>query len=206
LTQTLQVHERILTELAEICHPTLSETTASSAYDLISKLQTQLRKSSETLQSSNTINSAHIPASPDTTKKPKLDMPHLSHDTATTTSDTTSNTPVPGVQYTDVTAEIEARLLAKEQKRQAKKDSKKRKRSSVDSIGSVSVGVIEQPSAKKKARVAQLVNGMETKPVVANGGAEGVVRVKRKQRRSGSGEPGVERNEALKPRKRVRVR
>lgn len=55
---------------------------------------------------------------------------------------------VPGVEYEDVSAEVAARLKAKEEKKRAKKEEKKRKRESGDSalLGAV---VAEKPSRKK---------------------------------------------------------
>jgi len=151
------------------------------------------------------INAVRPAPSPDATKKRKTDMPDRSLDSPTNDAVTASDAPVPSVQYTDVTAEIEARLLAKELKRKAKKESKKRKRESMESIGSL----VEQPSTKKKARVNEVVNGQEgtvVKPdLQANGHAQEVVRVKRKQRRSESGEHGFEKDAASKPRKRVKT-
>ncbi|GAB7339269.1 hypothetical protein MBLNU457_5923t2 [Dothideomycetes sp. NU457] len=216
LMQTFGPYEDILTNLANVCSPTPTEPTASTTFKLLHKIKRQLdtiqadAAAIASLPSISTSNATQSTTSPDASKKRKLDMPDRSLDTTTTdpsTSSTSAEAPVPGVEYTDVTAEIEARMQAKELKRKAKKESKKRERESMNSIGSV----VEQPSGKKKARVNESIivdEGEVAKPpqeAKANGHADEVVTVKRKQRRSGSGVPGVEKGAASKPRKRVKT-
>lgn len=217
LMQTFRVYEDILLQLVTMCKPTPTEPTASTTYKLLNKIERQLDTIQADAAAIATLRSSTMPSDtrsttqpappPDASEKRKLDVPDRSFDSTTTDPATATEAPVPAVQYTDVTAEIEARLQAKEAKRRAKKESKKRKRESVNSFASV----VEQPSANKKARVNRIVDGdVENVPkppqeAKADGHAVEAVSVKRKQRRSGSGEPGVEKDAASKPRKRVKT-
>jgi hypothetical protein len=56
---------------------------------------------------------------------------------------------VPGVEYEDVTAEVAARMKAKEDKKRAKKEQKKRKRESVNSELVEPAASAERPNKKK---------------------------------------------------------
>ncbi|RMY67015.1 hypothetical protein D0863_08067 [Hortaea werneckii] len=62
-----------------------------------------------------------------------------------------NHTPIAGVEYEDVSAEVEARLRAKAEKRQAKKTEKKRKRESGDSLLEAKpvAEIAERPKRKK---------------------------------------------------------
>ncbi|RMY80281.1 hypothetical protein D0862_12808 [Hortaea werneckii] len=62
-----------------------------------------------------------------------------------------NHTPIAGVEYEDVSAEVEARLKAKAEKRQAKKTEKKRKRESGDSLLEAKpvAEIAERPKRKK---------------------------------------------------------
>jgi len=65
------------------------------------------------------------------------------------------------VEYQDVSAEVEARLAAKEKKKQEKIEAKKRKRASTDSVGvttqlhSDGHPIAERPKKRKKARIEE---------------------------------------------------
>ncbi|KAK5117767.1 hypothetical protein LTR85_008742 [Meristemomyces frigidus] len=74
---------------------------------------------------------------------------------------------VPGVVYEDVSAEVEARLKAKEERKAAKKDGRKRKRESAGSVLEVAPtdGVSEKP--KKKKIKAETADGGKTDDAVA---------------------------------------
>jgi hypothetical protein len=61
---------------------------------------------------------------------------------------------VPGVEYEDVTAEVAARLKAKEEKKRAKKEQKKRKLESTNSELIDDATISERPS-KKRSRTAE---------------------------------------------------
>lgn len=95
---------------------------------------------------------------------------------------------VPGVEYEDVTAEVEARLKAKEEKRKARKEEKKRKRESVDSA-LLAATAAEKPSMKKMksaGRDGLTVKDVVDKPpkrkqVVADAEEGGKARAKRKK-------------------------
>jgi hypothetical protein len=80
--------------------------------------------------------------------------------------------PVP-VDYEDISAEVEARLKAKEAKREAAKKDKKRKRESGESFNSA-VAAVE--NEKKPARKKNKANGL------GNGGERNVVAVKAKRK------------------------
>ena len=65
------------------------------------------------------------------------------------------------MEYQDVSAEVEARLAAKEKKKQEKIEAKKRKRASTDSVGvttqlhSDGHPIAERPKKRKKARIEE---------------------------------------------------
>ena len=81
---------------------------------------------------------------------------------------------LPGVEYEDVSAEVDARLKAKEERKKARKEEKKRKRDSGDSAV-VEAAVPERPS-KKKSKIAE-----------ENGEMGGVMSEKPMKRRQGDG-------------------
>ncbi|KAI6801717.1 hypothetical protein KC361_g1629 [Hortaea werneckii] len=74
-----------------------------------------------------------------------------SNPTPTSSLGKENHTPIAGVEYEDVTAEVEARLKAKADKRQAKKTEKKRKRESGDSLLEARpvAEIAERPKRKK---------------------------------------------------------
>ncbi|KAI7278981.1 hypothetical protein KC345_g5624 [Hortaea werneckii] len=85
-----------------------------------------------------------------------------------------NHTPIAGVEYEDISAEVEARLKAKAEKRQAKKTEKKRKRESGDSLLEARpVAEIAERPKRKKTKSSEEVsaggaqNGGDTKQVTA---------------------------------------
>ncbi|GAB1734370.1 hypothetical protein NU195Hw_g918t1 [Hortaea werneckii] len=95
-----------------------------------------------------------------------------------------NHTPIAGVEYEDVSAEVEARLKAKAEKRQAKKTEKKRKRESGDSLLEARpVAEIAERPKRKKTKSSEEVgpggaqNGGDTKQgtaVVKRANEEGI--------------------------------
>ncbi|KAI7235793.1 hypothetical protein KC330_g4062 [Hortaea werneckii] len=87
-----------------------------------------------------------------------------------------NHTPIVGVQYEDVSAEVEARLKAKAEKRQAKKTEKKRKRESGDSLLEAKpvAEIAERPKRKKTKGAEEMgpdgaQNGGNTTQATASG-------------------------------------
>ena len=127
--------------------------------------------------------------------RPALQQDHTSLSGATASQPTTSRAAaaaternVPTIQYEDVTAEVEARLQAKEAKKEAMKKEKKRKRESAESVESG--GKIEKPE-KKRAK---------------SGGDDGVgeVLVKREKRRYEGRDNEEDRGKKKKKKKKTR--
>ncbi|KAI6911442.1 hypothetical protein KC318_g774 [Hortaea werneckii] len=87
-----------------------------------------------------------------------------------------NHTPIAGVEYEDVSAEVEARLKAKAEKRQAKKTEKKRKRESGDSLLEAKpvAEIAERPKRKKTKGADEMgpggaQNGGDTNQSTASG-------------------------------------
>ncbi|KAI7371385.1 hypothetical protein KC328_g17550 [Hortaea werneckii] len=111
-----------------------------------------------------------------------------------------NHTPIAGVEYEDVSAEVEARLKAKAEQRQAKKTEKKRKRESGDSLLEAKpvAEIAERPKRKKTRGADEMgpdgaLNGGDTPQATAAGkraneagevgaGGEGAARKRRRGR------------------------
>ncbi|KAK5735670.1 hypothetical protein LTR17_008021 [Elasticomyces elasticus] len=112
---------------------------------------------------------------------------------------------VPAVEYEDASAEVAARLKAKEEKRKAKKEAKKRKRDSGDSA--VTEPTTTEKPSKKKAKVVEETVSEKAKETpskaeaapISNGGAVQEQQVKRK------GDDGTGKGDAG-PKKRKKVK
>ncbi|KAI7489083.1 hypothetical protein KC357_g2245 [Hortaea werneckii] len=122
-----------------------------------------------------------------------------SNPTPTSSLGKENHTPIAGVEYEDVTAEVEARLKAKADKRQAKKTEKKRKRESGDSLLEARpvAEIAERPKRKKTKSSDEMgsggaQNGGVPNPTISSakraneertGGPDGVGEGSRKRRR-----------------------
>ncbi|KAK5136940.1 hypothetical protein LTR08_001447 [Meristemomyces frigidus] len=74
---------------------------------------------------------------------------------------------LPGLEYEDVSAEVEARLKAKEEKKKAKKEEKKRKRESGDSLPEpLPVEAVAEKPQKKKVKTKAATEANTSVPVV----------------------------------------
>ncbi|KAK5687388.1 hypothetical protein LTS10_001526 [Elasticomyces elasticus] len=112
---------------------------------------------------------------------------------------------VPAVEYEDASAEVAARLKAKEEKRKAKKEEKKRKRDSGDSA--VTEPTMTEKPSKKKAKVIEETASEKSKETpskaeaapISNGGAVQEQQAKRK------GDDGTGKGDAG-PKKRKKVK